>query len=56
MVKSLPPLHDVSKMAGLELPKFLGSVEANGAEDVSQNLIATLKEVAESKKEAEKKK
>jgi hypothetical protein len=24
MVKSLPPLHDVAAMAGLELPKFLG--------------------------------
>jgi len=24
LVKSLPPLHDVAQMAGLELPKFLG--------------------------------
>jgi flotillin len=24
MVKSLPPLHDVAAMAGLDLPKFLG--------------------------------
>lgn len=56
MVKSLPPLHDVSKMAGLELPKFLGSVEATGADDVNQNLIAKLKEVAETKMEADNKK
>ena len=27
MVKSLPPLHDVAKMAGLELPTYLGSVK-----------------------------
>ncbi len=37
MVKSLPPLHDVAAMAGLELPKYLGDaktteVVANGAE------------------------
>ena len=24
MVKSLPPLHDVAAMAGLDLPKYLG--------------------------------
>ncbi|WP_019001264.1 flotillin family protein [Succinimonas amylolytica] len=28
MVKSLPPLHDVAKMAGLNLPEYLGSVDA----------------------------
>jgi flotillin len=28
MVKSLPPLHDVAAMAGLDLPKFLGDVKA----------------------------
>jgi hypothetical protein len=28
MVKSLPPLHDVAAMAGLELPKFLGDTRA----------------------------
>ena len=27
-VKSLPPLHDVAAMAGLELPKFLGDAKA----------------------------
>ena len=31
MVKSLPPLHDVAKMAGLQLPTYLGSV--GGKED-----------------------
>jgi flotillin len=36
MVKSLPPLHDVAAMAGLDLPKFLGDathpvkVDGNG--------------------------
>jgi flotillin len=28
MVKSLPPLHDVAAMAGLDLPKFLGDANA----------------------------
>ncbi len=28
MVKSLPPLHDVAAMAGLDLPKFLGDATA----------------------------
>jgi len=28
MVKSLPPLHDVAAMAGLELPKYLGDASA----------------------------
>lgn len=27
MVKSLPPLHDVAKMAGLNLPSYLGTVK-----------------------------
>ena len=40
MVKSLPPLHDVAKMAGLELPTYLGSVKgkdhADAAADAQQ--------------------
>jgi flotillin len=28
MVKSLPPLHDVAGMAGIDLPRYLGSVES----------------------------
>ncbi|HET7811523.1 MAG TPA: SPFH domain-containing protein [Steroidobacteraceae bacterium] len=37
MVKSLPPLHDVAAMAGLELPKYLGDAKVelpapNGAD------------------------
>ena len=27
MVKSLPPLHDVAAMAGLDLPKYLGDAK-----------------------------
>lgn len=30
MVKSLPPLHDVAAMAGLELPKYLGDAKSVG--------------------------
>jgi len=29
LVKSLPPLHDVASMAGLELPQYLGKVTGN---------------------------
>jgi flotillin len=27
-VKSLPPLHDIAEMAGLDLPKYLGRMAA----------------------------
>jgi len=27
LIKSLPPVHDVAKMAGVELPEYLGSVD-----------------------------
>ncbi|HET60097.1 MAG TPA: flotillin family protein [Chloroflexi bacterium] len=30
LFKSLPPLHEVSKMAGVELPSYLGSVVSEG--------------------------
>jgi flotillin len=30
LIKSLPPLHDVAKMAGLELPEFLGQIAGTG--------------------------
>ena len=36
MMGSLPPLHDVAKMAGLELPEYLGKVGAGKAEGASQ--------------------
>jgi flotillin len=26
LIKSLPPLHDVAEMAGIELPKYLGEI------------------------------
>ena len=26
MIKSLPPLHDVAGLAGIELPKYLGQL------------------------------
>ncbi|MGN1394388.1 MAG: flotillin family protein [Succinivibrionaceae bacterium] len=32
MVKSLPPLHDVAKMAGLNLPEYLGKIQ--GVQDI----------------------
>ncbi len=33
LIKSLPPLHDVAEMAGLELPKYLGEIEKKGEEN-----------------------
>jgi flotillin len=32
LVKTLPPLHEIAKQAGLDLPGFLGSVEAVNAD------------------------
>lgn len=30
LIKSIPPLHEVAKMAGIELPEYLGSMTENG--------------------------
>jgi flotillin len=38
MIKTLPPLHDVAKLAGLNLPDYLGNVE-NEAKPVEENVI-----------------
>jgi flotillin len=27
MIKSLPPLHEVAKMAGVQLPQYLGEMQ-----------------------------
>ena len=32
-VKSLPPLHDIAEMAGLDLPKYLGGMTPPEAKD-----------------------
>ena len=32
LVKSLPPIHDVAKMAGVDLPAYLGTVETEDSE------------------------
>ena len=32
LVKSLPPIHDVAKMAGVDLPAYLGTVDTEDAE------------------------
>jgi flotillin len=29
MVKSIPPLHDVASMAGVDLPDYLGKIHEN---------------------------
>ena len=38
-VKSLPALHDVASMAGLELPKYLGSVSPS---EVKNEVLAKI--------------
>lgn len=35
LIKSLPPLHDVAGMAGIELPKYLGEIAEKDAESAS---------------------
>ena len=42
MVKSLPPLHDVAEMAGLDLPKYLGDMKKVDIEE-KQDIRATEK-------------
>jgi len=33
LIKSLPPLHEVAKMAGVKLPEYLGDVDPTGASE-----------------------
>ena len=35
MMQSLPPIHDVAAMAGIELPKYLGEMKDQAAKDAS---------------------
>jgi len=38
LIKSLPPIHDVAGMAGVELPEYLGHIrDAGGADKVARN-------------------
>ncbi|MBC8413429.1 MAG: flotillin family protein [Nitrospira sp.] len=37
LIKSLPPLHDVAGMAGIELPKYLGEISAEGNASVKKS-------------------
>jgi len=42
LIKSLPPLHDVAAMAGIELPKYLGEiVSEKAAQKTSQDKTAS---------------
>jgi flotillin len=41
MIKSLPPLHEVAAMAGLELPSFLGHVGESGEAGDSAAAVTT---------------
>ena len=33
MMQSLPPIHDVAAMAGIELPKYLGEMKDQAAKE-----------------------
>ena len=33
LIKSLPPLHDIAELSGLELPKYLGEVQSENKEE-----------------------
>lgn len=35
LIKSLPPLHEIAKMAGLELPQYLGGMERQKEQEVT---------------------
>lgn len=52
MLKAVPPLNEVFKMSGMELPEYLGKV--NGEKQPAEN-PAEVKEVKEEKKKTEKK-
>jgi flotillin len=42
LIKSLPPIHDVAGMAGIELPEYLGHIrKEGGAEKVAENSLET---------------
>jgi flotillin len=36
LIKSLPPLHDVAKMAGVDLPEYLGELTEKKKNDTKQ--------------------
>lgn len=50
MIKSLPPLHDVAKMAGLNLPQYLGSVDSEKTQKPAANKAEFKKEESETEK------
>lgn len=39
LFKSLPPLQDISEMAGFELPDYLGKVKGDGKKRESENVV-----------------
>jgi len=41
MIKSLPPLHDVAGMAGIELPKYLGEITTENKESSKETEART---------------
>lgn len=39
LAKSLPPLHDVASLAGLELPQFLGKITPDAAHEINGKVL-----------------
>ena len=37
MIGALPPIHDLAKQAGIELPEALGKIEDTQDEDAAEN-------------------
>ena len=50
MVKSLPPLHDVAQMAGLNLPQYLGSLGSAPIDVKNAKVVKEDKKVAATSK------
>ena len=44
LIKSVPPLHDLSSMVGLELPEYLGKMKESGSVAVTQESVEDLQE------------
>lgn len=51
LIRSLPPLHDVASMAGLDLPEFLGSAQKNNTEIPNSSTSHTTAVPSSTKKE-----
>ncbi|KPA15282.1 SPFH/Band 7/PHB domain protein [Candidatus Magnetomorum sp. HK-1] len=61
LIKSLPPLQDITQMAGLELPEYLGGIvkndadsDTNNQEKIEQQIKSVIKSMRSGRKTKEK--